>query len=120
MPFEKGKTPDGAKPFPKGKSGNPNGRPKKLPELEEAIAAELNREYQIGGAKHSGLSAMMRTAVNKAIKGDARWFEAIMKYAYKTAGQAVPQDDDNQPTELVITIKGGTMLPITEEPPMPE
>jgi hypothetical protein len=76
-----------AKPFPKGKSGNPNGRPKKLPELEEAIAEELNREYQINGATHTGLSAMMRTAVNKAIKGDVRWFEAIMKYAYKTAGQ---------------------------------
>jgi hypothetical protein len=30
MAFEKGKTPKGAKPFQKGKSGNPKGRPKKL------------------------------------------------------------------------------------------
>ena len=28
MPFEKGKTPEGAKPFVEGQSGNPNGRPK--------------------------------------------------------------------------------------------
>jgi hypothetical protein len=30
MPFEPNETPDGAKPFKKGQSGNPNGRPKKI------------------------------------------------------------------------------------------
>ena len=30
MPFKKGVTPPGAKPFVKGKSGNPNGQPRKL------------------------------------------------------------------------------------------
>jgi len=30
MPFKKGITPVGAKPFEKGKSGNPKGKPKKL------------------------------------------------------------------------------------------
>lgn len=29
MPFEKGETPEGAKPFQPGQSGNPNGRPRK-------------------------------------------------------------------------------------------
>ena len=29
MPFEKGITPEGAKPFEPGESGNPNGRPRK-------------------------------------------------------------------------------------------
>lgn len=30
MPFEPNETPEGAKPFKKGQSGNPNGRPKKI------------------------------------------------------------------------------------------
>lgn len=112
----KGVPPEHSK-FKKGQSGNPKGRPKKLPDLEEAIADELNREYQIGGATHTGLSAMMRTAVNKAIKGDARWFEAIMKYAYKTAGQVV-QENEELVTELKISVKGSSIQPITYEPPL--
>lgn len=30
MPFEQGEIPEGAKPFKKGQSGNPNGRPRKF------------------------------------------------------------------------------------------
>lgn len=33
--------PKNLKPFPKGKSGNPNGRPKKLPDLDKLIAEAL-------------------------------------------------------------------------------
>jgi hypothetical protein len=33
MPFKKGQTPPGAKPFVKGKSGNPKGRPRKYVSL---------------------------------------------------------------------------------------
>ena len=33
-----------AKPFKKGQSGNPNGRPKKIPELRELLANVLGDE----------------------------------------------------------------------------
>lgn len=39
MRFEKGRTPHGAKPFRKGQSGNPNGRPK-----DNSITGHLQRE----------------------------------------------------------------------------
>lgn len=44
MPFKKGVTPPGAKPFKKGESGNPKGRVPKIPELDKLLAEVLGEE----------------------------------------------------------------------------
>lgn len=46
MPFKKGETPPGAKPFKKGQSGNPNGRPCKLPDIDVLMAEVLGDEEE--------------------------------------------------------------------------
>ena len=51
MPFKKGETPKGAKPFKKGHSGNPKGRPKQIPDLKEVLNEVL-------GDEKDGITAM--------------------------------------------------------------
>ena len=75
MPFKKGETPIGAKPFQKGHSGNPGGRPKKLPHLEELLADVLSEEKDgIEAAK-----AILMALRAKATKGDVRAAEARLR-----------------------------------------
>ena len=85
MPFEKGKTPKGAKPFKKGQSGNPNGRPKKLPQIDELLADVLGEEKDgIEAAK-----AILMALRAKATKGDVRAAEVLLDRAYGKAKQSL-------------------------------
>lgn len=69
---------DNPKPFKKGQSGNPAGRPKKLPELDVLLADVLGEEQnEIEAAK-----AILMALRKKAIKGDVRAAEAILNRAY--------------------------------------
>lgn len=78
MPFEKGKIPEGAKPFEPGKSGNPAGRPKKLPDIDELLADVLGDEKEGKTAAHSILMALEA----KAAKGDVRAAEVLLDRAW--------------------------------------
>lgn len=66
------------KPFQKGKSGNPNGRPKKLPELDELLKDilldETNGKTQI--------ELIVRTLVKQSLKGDIRASEILLNRSY--------------------------------------
>ena len=72
-----------AKPFKKGQSGNPKGRPKKIPELRELLANVLGDEKDGKTAAEAILMALR----NKAIKGDVRAAELLLDRAYGKARQ---------------------------------
>lgn len=78
MPFKKGVTPPGAKPFVKGQSGNPKGKPRKIPELNKLLAEVLGDEKEGITAAQAILSALR----SKAIKGDVRAAEVLLDRAY--------------------------------------
>ena len=71
------------KPFKKGQSGNPNGRPKKIPELDKLLADVL-------GEEKNGIiaaEAILKALLVKATKGDVRAAEVLLDRAYGKARQ---------------------------------
>ncbi len=71
------------KPFPKGNNANPNGRPKKLPKLDELLAEVLGEEKDgITAAK-----AILSVLRGKATKGDVRAAELLLDRAYGKSKQ---------------------------------
>ncbi len=85
MPFEKGKAVPGRKPFVKGKSGNPKGRPKKIPQLDELLA-ELLCTKQKG---KTAAEALLLSVFNQAIKGNVQAANIILDRAYGKAKQTL-------------------------------
>jgi hypothetical protein len=82
----KGVPPDHTK-FKKGETGNPNGRPKKLPELDKLLADVLGEEKDGVSAAEAILKALRL----KASKGDVRAAEIILDRAYGKARQTIEQ-----------------------------
>jgi hypothetical protein len=80
--------PHDGKKFIKGQSGNPNGRTKDLPDLKILLANVL------GDTKEgkSGAEAILMALRNKAIKGDVRAAELLLKRAYGEVPQNVDVD----------------------------
>jgi hypothetical protein len=74
---------DNPKPFKKGQSGNPNGRPKKIPELDKLLADVLGEEKDGVEAAKAILMALRA----KATKGDVRAAEVLLDRAYGKAKQ---------------------------------
>jgi len=64
--------------FKPGQSGNPNGRPKKIPELNELLAEVLGEEKDGKTAAQAILAALRA----KATKGDVRAAEVLLNRAY--------------------------------------
>jgi len=85
MPFKKGETPKGAVPFVKGKSGNPKGAPRKIPNLDLLLAEVLGEDKDGIEAAKAILMAMR----SKAIKGDVRAAELLLDRAYGKAKQFI-------------------------------
>ena len=74
---------DNPKPFRKGQSGNPKGRPKKIPELDKLLADVL-------GEEKNGIiaaEAILKGLLSKATKGDVRAAEVLLDRAYGKAKQ---------------------------------
>jgi hypothetical protein len=71
--------------FKPGQSGNPNGRPKKLPKLDELLADVLGEDKDgIEAAK-----AILMALRAKATKGDVRAAEVLLERAYGKSKQVV-------------------------------
>jgi hypothetical protein len=85
-----------ARPFKKGQSGNPNGRPKKLPELRELLANVLGDEKDGKTAAEAILMALRA----KAAKGDVRAAELLLDRAY-----GKPKQDVDLSGSMVTVIK---------------
>lgn len=74
--------------FKKGQSGNPNGRPKKIPNLDILLADVLGEEKDgIEAAK-----AILMALRSKATKGDVRAAEVLLDRAYGKPTQKVNAD----------------------------
>jgi hypothetical protein len=80
MPFPNDKT-----KFKKGASGNPNGRPKKLPDLHILLADVLGEEKDGITAAEAILKALRA----KATKGDIRAAEVLFDRCYGKPNQKV-------------------------------
>ena len=72
------------KPFKKGQSGNPKGRPK-LPDLREAMAKVMGEEKDGMQAVEMVLKALRA----KAVKGDVRAAAELLDRAYGKASQPI-------------------------------
>jgi hypothetical protein len=90
MPFKKGETPKGAIPFVKGKSGNPKGAPRKIPNLDLMLADVLGEDKDGIEAAKAILMAMR----SKAIKGDVRAAELLLDRGYGKAKQYVEMQNN--------------------------
>ena len=71
--------------FKKGQSGNPNGRPKKLPHLDELLSSILGEEKDGITAAEAILKALRA----KAAKGDIRAAEVLLDRAYGKSKQTM-------------------------------
>lgn len=72
--------------FEKGESGNPNGRPRKLPEIDDLLAEVLGEEQ--GNEAREILQALLK----RAKKGDVRAAEVLLDRAYGKAKQEVKNE----------------------------
>lgn len=84
--------------FKKGQSGNPNGRPKKLPDIDELLGNVLGEEKDGLTAAEAILKALRL----KAAKGDVRAAEVLLDRAYGKAKQFIDNTHDfkNRPDWL--------------------
>lgn len=71
--------------FEKGESGNPKGRPRKLPEIDDLLAEVLGEEE--GDEAREILHALLK----KAKRGDVRAAEVLLDRAYGKAKQDITQ-----------------------------
>jgi hypothetical protein len=88
--------------FKKGQSGNPNGRPKKLPHLEELLADILGEDKE----GITAAEAILRALRAKATKGDIRAAEVLLERAYGKAKQGIELSGPNsEPIQIIINDK---------------
>lgn len=94
--MNKGGTPENLKSFSKGQSGNPNGRPKKIPDLDKLLADVLGDEKEGISAGQAILMALRK----RAISGDVRAAEVLLDRAYGKPKQSLKVDSDVKTTQI--------------------
>jgi hypothetical protein len=87
------------KSYKKGQSGNPNGRPRKLPALDKLMADVLGEEKDGITAGEAILKALRA----KATKGDVRAAEVLLDRAYGKPKQT--SETTLKTTEPLVIIK---------------
>ena len=73
----------------KGESGNPKGRPKKLPDLHESLVKIMTEEKKDKNA----LDAVLARLRNEAVNGNMRAIELLLRYCYPNGIESVKNDD---------------------------
>ena len=86
------------KPFKKGQSGNPKGRPTLMPELKEAIAQILGEEKEGRSALEAILSAMRA----KAAKGDVKAAEFLFDRIFNKPKQEISGSINSTVTQIKV------------------
>jgi len=84
------------KPFKKGQSGNPKGRPK-MPDLNSVLAEMLNDEKE----GKSALQAIIAAQRAKAAKGDTKAAEFLFKWSFSLPKQYVENDVTVQTIKII-------------------
>lgn len=83
--------------FKPGQSGNPNGRPKKLPSLDRLLPEVLGDEIQ----EDSKIKQILDKLVDQAIKkGDVRAAQILLDRGYGAPKQTITNDG-----EITITVR---------------
>lgn len=86
------------KPFKKGQSGNPKGRPKK-PDIDQIIIDALNDERN----GTTAIEAIVRALIVKATKGDIKAAQELFDRLYGKANQRVTHKSDaDEPLQIII------------------
>lgn len=85
MKFEKGKSGNPATQFKPGQSGNPKGRPPKLPELDQLLAEVLGDEKE----GKTAMEAILMRLRRDAMKNDNRAAEILLNRAYGQPKQSL-------------------------------
>jgi hypothetical protein len=82
--------PHDGKKFQAGQSGNPNGRPKKLPDLDKLLAEVLgpNKEGR------DGMEVIIEAMLKKAAKGDVKAAELLLNRGYGKAKQFISMNHE--------------------------
>ncbi len=88
----------GNKPFKKGQSGNPKGRPRKLPELDTILADVLGEET--GGV--SAAEAILKKLMQLARRGNIRAAELLLDRGYGKATQRVEGKVDHTVSKVLL------------------
>lgn len=89
------------KRLPKGVSGNPKGRPRKLPELNKLLADVLGEEKDGLTAAEAILKALRL----KATKGDVRAAEVLMDRAYGKAKETMEVNGELRHSAPIVTVQ---------------
>ena len=104
------------KPWPKGKSGNPGGRPGRRP-VTDALLELLDEQCPKGPAGRTNAEAIAQALVKKAIQGDVRAVQEISDRTEGRTGIALPRTELPRSAllELAISdwdrlISGGSLL----------
>jgi hypothetical protein len=85
--------------FKKGQSGNPAGRPKKIPELPALLATVMGEEKD----GMSAAEAILKRLRQDAAKGNIRAAELLLKYTYGAPVQRLEHTGaEGGPVETVI------------------
>lgn len=96
-----GGAPGNLKPFPKGKSGNPKGRPRKLPKLEELIDKVFGEEKDGITAAEAALMALRA----KAAKGDMAAIKEALDRCYGKPKQSLDLTTNGETIHNTIVFK---------------
>jgi hypothetical protein len=91
---KKGGNPQNLKPFKKGQSGNPNGRPK-LPDITEALEDEVGDK---------GIREVLKALYKKAKAGDVRAIQELLDRSYGKSNQTIDHKNNGEsfePTQVV-------------------
>jgi hypothetical protein len=104
------------KPFPRGKSGNPGGRPRRKP-VTDALLELLDEPCPKGPAGRTNAEAIAQKLITKAIQGDVRATQEIADRTEGRVGIAVPCTELSPANRLALTIQqwdwiknGGSLL----------
>jgi 3-hydroxyisobutyrate dehydrogenase-like beta-hydroxyacid dehydrogenase len=92
-----------ARPFKKGQSGNPKGRPK-LPDLSEAIARVLSEEKD----GLTALDAILAALRAKAAKGDVRAAQELLDRGFGKSKQFIDHTTAGEPLIFKFTDNAGS------------
>jgi len=94
------------KPYVKGQSGNPKGRPK-LPDINEALAEALANEKN----GKTMLQQILDSMIARALKGDVRAADFLISRGYGKADQRI-EIDGPMPTTIIHIIPDTKSHPI--------